>query len=321
MFKKNIVVLSAFMLLINFCNACELCTIYMGISPHDYANSFGMRYRYNLFEKVNKAFNGNSAYSDFEEYNNYDVYGNFYINHRLQFNFNTSFSDNYEKENDSIITNIGGLGDVTLLLKYQLFNSKKSNDTIIKNKLIYRLSIATGIILPTGNYNKNSITGFQTKPTNDGGTTSVPETEIDPHLQPGTGSFGYLLLTEYLVKFNSIGINLNASYRMNSTNKNEFRFANRFNSNIALFSLIKIKTNIKLMPQLGLSYEKSKRDQFQNQPFMESGGTALLLNSGINLFINKLSIGIDYYYPVYQNLFDNQPLNKQRMVYQITYYF
>jgi len=268
MFKKNIVVLSAFMLLINFCNACELCTIYMGISPHDYANSFGMRYRYNLFEKVNKAFNGNSAYSDFEEYNNYDVYGNFYINHRLQFNFNTSFSDNYEKENDSIITNIGGLGDVTLLLKYQLFNSKKSNDTIIKNKLIYRLSIATGIILPTGNYNKNS-----------------------------------------------------ASYRMNSTNKNEFRFANRFNSNIALFSLIKIKTNIKLMPQLGLSYEKSKRDQFQNQPFMESGGTALLLNSGINLFINKLSIGIDYYYPVYQNLFDNQPLNKQRMVYQITYYF
>jgi len=343
--QKRILVVVAFMFIYNVSFACDLCTIYLGINPNDYQNSMGIQYRFRAFEKEYNnlslaTFNSKqrvkgipgdkhggaglsettSSYIYAEEFNSYDITLNVYLHPKWQLNMSTYFADNYIKQNDSIIGNVGGIGDINLLVKYQLFNSQNNCDTTMKNMLVHRLTLGAGITLPTGNYNKQTVTGFETefKPNTILGT---PITELDPHMQAGTGSFGYLFLAEYLLKFNSFGINLNATYKLNTTNKNEFKFANRINSNIALFSLIKISKKIKIMPQTGLSYEQSKRDTYQDAPFMDSGGTVLFANVGLNIFYDKLRFGVTYYQPTYQSLYDDQPLNKLRVISQINYYF
>ena len=75
------------------------------------------------------------------------------------------------------------------------------------------------------------------------------------------------------------------------------------------------------MPQVGLSYEKSARDVFENEKFIDSGGEVLFSNFGFNLFLNKLMLGVSYYSPIYQQLNGDQPLNKLRLISQINYYF
>lgn len=342
--QKTIIVL-VFTLICNVAFACDLCTVYIGLQPNDFKTSFGVRHRYRAFQidysaniastshtnnikgaPTNKHNSGltygapSDAYTYKETYNSYDIFLNLFLTQRLQLNLSTYFADNYVFHNDSIIGNIGGIGDLNMLLKYQLVNSQETGDTLLKNKFLHRLIVGGGISSPTGNYKKSSVIGFETQiqPNTIIGT---PIMELDPHLQAGTGSFGYLFLMEYLLKFNNLGININNSYRLNTTNKNNFKFAHRFNNNASLFALLNLSDKVKLMPQTGLSFEKSARDQYQNQPYNNSGGEVLFSNFGFNLFIDKLSLEFIYYHPIYQSLYDDQPLNTQRLISQINYFF
>jgi hypothetical protein len=343
--QKRFLVGLVFMLIYNTSFACDLCTIYLGIQPNDFKNSVGIRYRYRAFEKNydglslstlsnGKRIKGNpidkhngaelgsplESYLYIEEFNSYDIFINVYLHPKWQLNVSTYFADNYIKKNDSIVNNVGGIGDINLLLKYQLINSQNNCDTILNNKFIHRLTVGAGITLPTGNFNKATIVDFETefKPNVIIGT---PILELDPHMQAGTGAFGYLFLMEYLIKVNAFGLNFNTSYKLNTTNRNEFKFANRFNSNISLFSMLKLSKKVKIMPQAGFSYEQSKRDEYQNKPYMESGGSVLFGNFGLGIFLNKLRFSTSYYKPVYESLYDDQPLNKLRLISQINYYF
>jgi len=344
--QKRIFVVLVFILNYNLLFACDLCTVYLGLRPNDYNNSISLRHRYRLFDlaydgqsnsigKIGQRIKGvpkdkhgdsysgvnnTDSYLYAETYNSYDIAVNIYLNHRLQLNVSTYFADNYIYHNDSIVDNIGGIGDINLLMKYQLINSQKTGDTLLKGKFLHRLTVGAGVTLPTGNFNKQSIVGFE-KDFKPNVIIGTPIMDLDPHMQAGTGSFSYLMMAAYMLRFNSLGINLNGSYKINTTNKNEFRFANRFNSNITLFSLLKLTKKLKIMPQAGFAYEASKMDVDENQPFTESGGKTLFGNLGLKIYVNKLSFGMNYYVPVYQHLYGDQPLNKYRVVSQINYYF
>ncbi len=342
---KNLVALLALVLMSNLTFACDLCTVYLGIQPNDFKNSFSVRHRYRLFERdfdlnqlsqtvsrkqqlrennkhagtPSEAIAPGETYRYAEAFNSYDVSANFYIGTKFQINSTVNFSDNYTYENDSILNNIGGFGDLNLLLKYQVFNSIEQEDSSSK-KPIHRVSVGAGITLPTGKFNKENVDSFQTdfQPT---GITSVPVMELDPHLQAGTGSFGYLFLLEHLVSYKGLGLNSNISYKLNTTNKNGFKFANRLNFNTSAFYLVKLFKKVKVMPNIGLSYENSERDTYENEPFMDSGGEVLFANYGLNLFINKVGLEFSYYQPIKEQLIDIQPFNKRRIISQLTYYF
>ena len=344
--QKTVIAL-ALLLSYNITFACDLCTIYIGLQPNDFKNSIGIRHRYRVFDKeyqfqsiseintsshggkgmpVNKHSGGgaigstNERYIYKEAFNSYDVSANIFLTKKLQLNASTYFADNYTLRDDSVMVNVGGIGDLNLLLKYQLYNSQETGDTLTKNRLLHRLTIGAGGTLPTGNYNKKAVVDFETS-IQPNVILGSPIMELDPHLQAGTGSFNYLFLLEYLMKLNRFGLNFNSSYRLNTTNKNQFRFANRFNLNTTVFALLPLSKKIKLMPQSGIAYELSNRDKYHDLPYYNSGGEVLFNTVGINLFINQLSLEFTYYHPIYQKLYGDQPLNNQRMVSQINYYF
>lgn len=347
--QKKWIVMLIVILAYNSVFACDLCTVYLGIQPNDYTNSFAVRHRYRLFksdyvsypkyttrlstQRVGKGeikdkhageptdnTSWGQPYTYSETYNSYDLIANFYLTNKLQLNGSINFSDNFIKQNDSILANVGGMGDLNILFKYQLFNTSAAKDTMIKNKFIHRVIIGAGASLPTGSYNKSTIKDFVTE-FRANTILGSAEMELDPHIQPGTGSMGYLFLVEYLLKYNSVGLNCNASYKIGTTNKNNFRLSNRFNANTSFFMLNKLSSKIKLMPNFGLSYEVSDYDIINGEEYIDSGGEALFLNYGANIFINKIGLAFNYFQPTIENLHGNQPLNNRRFLTQLTYYF
>ena len=345
--KRNIL-LFVFIMISSAYFACDLCSVYIGIQPQDFKSSFGLRYRYRLFEErvsitasqttnINhsariKTNNYNTInhldeetisdndYLYVEQYNSIDLVANVFFGKKLNVLITNSFSDNYIYHNDSIVDNVSGFGDLNLITNYRIVNTKISSDSLAKDKFLHRLTIGLGVELPTGSFNKQSVKGYETSFT-PSTIIGKPLMELDEHLQAGTGSFNYLFLMEYLLKYNGIGLNTNASYKVFTENKNNFRFANRYNFNSSFFYLFNVAKNIKLMPHLGVNYEVSMYDKNNKKDVMNTGGEAVFMNAGVNWFIKNLAVDFTYYQPVHQNLFGNQPSNKERIITQLTYYF
>ncbi|MCB9364888.1 MAG: hypothetical protein H6587_09990 [Flavobacteriales bacterium] len=334
-----------------FLLACDLCSVYIGIQPNDFKSSFGIRYRYRLFEDrytfnsstntlsnnknqrlgVNNPFSINHIDEEHlgadkkdlfykEQYNSYDLVLNIALGKQFNILVSNSFSDNYIYKNDSLINNISGVGDMKIILNHKLFYTKVSSDSLTKNRFLHRLILGAGIELPTGSFNKKSIQSYETKVT---GNTILgqPLMKLDPHIQSGTGSLNYLFLIQYLIKFNAIGWNTNLSYKINTQNKNSFKFANRFNLYSSLFLMTKINKSIIIMPNSGISYEFSERDSQNNIEEIDSGGEALFVTPGLKLLIKNVAFDINYHQPIHNYLYGNQPSNKARIIGQLTYNF
>lgn len=348
--NKKITVLFLFLMVSNVFFACDLCSFYIGIQPQDFKNSFGLRYRYRLFEENIKVLSLNNSttnkpgarllpnhyntinhleegattstndYIYAEQYNSVDLLLNVYFGKKFNVLITNSFSDNYVYHNDSIIDNISGFGDLNLVANYRVINTKFSSDSLAKNKLMHRLSVGLGVELPTGSFNKQSVKSYETRFTPNT-IIGKPLMDLDEHLQAGTGSYNYIFVMEYLLKFNGIGLNTNVSYKLYSDNKNNFRFANRYNFNSSLFYLFKAAKNVKVMPHLGVNYEVSMYDKDNGKDMVNTGGETVFISPGMNFFIKNVGVDFSYFKPVYQNLFGNQPSNKERIITQLTYYF
>ncbi len=326
--KKGILFLIGLIAFFLDVKSCDLCSIYMNIEPNDLQNSMGFNYRYRLFENSTTSFYGNEvrkkhalgntvlseANSQKESYNSYDFWVNYFIGQKWQLNVNMTFADNYYSENDSALYNIAGPGDMSIILKHLIFNTKATDST----NLVFRLLVGGGVKLPLGNYNK-SYTVVPTTSSKGNVVYGSPYTELDPHLQPGTGSLDFLGVIEFLIRYNGFGIASNISYRWNTENSNNFRFANRINTTSQFFYLLKFEKKYAVAPSFGLNYEFSNRDQSNNEDYLNSGGSALFTTFGTKVYIDKFALGFTYFDPINQHLNDNQLPNQKRMTGDLTF--
>lgn len=309
--------------------ACDLCSIYMNIEPNDLKNSFGFNYRFRNFEHntireriletPNKHALGSTILSEAtkqeEQFNSYDLWMNYFVKDKWQIFANMTFTDNTYLENDSVLHNISGPGDLTVIGKYLLYNSMVTDSS----KFTVRIQVGGGIKLPTGTFNKT----YVETPSTDykGGTLyQKPEEVLDPHFQAGTGSLDYILMSEFQIRKNKFGLRTDISYRISGTNKNDFRFANRFNANAHIFYQIQWK-KMNIIPLLGINFENSKRDTWQKKDFENSGGSAMFASYGTKIYIKKMALGASFWDPIRQSLNDNQLQNKMRFSTDLTFYF
>ena len=124
----------------------------------------------------------------------------------------TSYSIHYtklydhNKESASGDQSISGIGDITVLGFYSLVRTK--NDSL---KYQHHLQLGGGVKMPTGKFNE----------TNNG--------SVNPSYQLGTGSWDYILATEYVIKRNRSGLNVMLNYNIKTENQKEYQFGNQFN--------------------------------------------------------------------------------------------
>ncbi len=309
MLLKIYVTVSFWMLVLGVV-ACDFCNMYSNINPNDYQHSFSAVYRLRPYKGVFtegqvhtsgtlKTQHGGTHVSNTlveETYQSYELWGRFFISERLQLVSSIGVASNHILEDRAEVDQVTGIGDWLFMGRYQLYNSL-STDTA---DWVHRLLVGGGVVIPTGVYRYNN--------------------GIDPYIQPGTGSFDFLLSSTYLVKWRNIGTNVDVSYKINTKNTLGFRYANRFNISANIFYQLKMK-NLAFVPRSGIYLEKASRDQKGKQLVNGSGGTIAFGDIGLDFYYKKIALNSLLQVPFLENLNDVQVPNQNRWTLGMTLFF
>lgn len=179
-----------------------------------------------------------------------------------------------------------GLGDMSLIGYYQLLNTEKELKK--KGRFLQSLWIGAGIKMPTGRYNpeeKNVQEGAQNT------------------FQLGTGSVDYSLNTLYDISMNNFGLNINLGYRINSVNKYDYQYGNKFTANVLAYHKWRINNRYSIAPNVGVLYESAAKDhKWSDIQVWETGGRSAMGTMGFELTLGRMGMGTNYQTPLSQKL-------------------
>lgn len=281
-------------LFLDDCDACGCATSGGAIGFSSMLNKqfIGVRY-FSQHYKTNDGLYANSAWQN-ENYNTTQIWSKIAISNKIEI----STLIPYQSHNRTTTTDtetISGLGDVTLLGMYSVFNKKNENET--KNHIV---KVGTGLKLPTGSFNES----------NNG--------SINPSFQLGTGSWDYLFLAEYTFTKNNWGINNMINYNLKTANKKEYKFGNQLNYNITGYRILK-KNDYSFLPQLGVMGEVYDTNEQYKQTIQNTAGSILLAKAGVEIGLKAWSLGLHAMQPLQQNLLNGNVENKFRWSLNLNY--
>lgn len=262
--------------------ACDVCGCalgggYMGLLPDFDRNFVGLRWSQ---AKFNAYMNHHSEYFDDEyshdTYNKLELWGRFKLGKRLQLFAFVPYS--YNDMNGSVQkVTTHGLGDISVLANYRLL--KTENEAAAFQ---HTWMAAAGIKLPTG---KDDLA--------DNGTL------VNPNFQLGTGSVDFIFNTSYQVTRNRVGTYLEAGYKFNRRNKEDYRFGNQFY--LAANVLYTLSAGaFTFLPNAGFFFEQADQHRDGEVIVTNTGGNALFVSSGIETYFKTISFGVNYKAPVTQ---------------------
>jgi hypothetical protein len=286
--------------------ACDFCNCYLGLNPHYKKNTFGIRYHHMYYNGTHMSNDElqemDLSKTDFlEARTQVELHGQYYPVQKLQVAWSLPYliSNEYMRSMPEDGERIQGIGDALIMANYQLFNHTETDSSHFSHRLL----AGGGVKVPLGNWKLEDDT--------------EPNERV--HM-PGTGSWDYLLSAIYLAKYNRTGFNLNVSYLATTTNSQEFRFANRFNTNATCYYQVRIKETM-LYPNAGAYLEQAGKDINGNSLLENSGGTILFAHTGFDIYFQKISINTAFQLPFYQQLNENQPELKNRWIVGLSYAF
>lgn len=259
------------------CDACG-CSANggsMGFSSMLNNNFVGLRYVNQSYTTKEGIFK-NSPWID-ENFNTVQVWARVPITERIQITALLPYHDNnrtINSENQSI----KGIGDFTIIGMYTIFQTHKDSLTYT-----HKIQLGAGVKAPTGKYN-----------TSNNGT-------LNPSFQLGTGSWDYLLVSEYIIKRKQLGLNTSLSYTIKTENAKHYQFGNQFNYGGTLFYLLDLDA-IKLVPQIGVAGEVYQSNQQFQQDVIGTKGDVVFSKFGFELGKENFSIGMNAMLPINQNL-------------------
>lgn len=266
---------------INYVYSCDVCGgghgSYYGILPQFNRHFAGIRYKYRATHTRHPEAHMGDPISSSEIYHSAELWGRYSFSKRFQlfafipFLFNRQLAG--ENENRS-----SGLGDVTLSLQFNIFNTGDS----LNHKWRHALQVGAGVKSPTGANNlvQNGKTLAQT-------------------MQLGTGSFDIPLNLSYTVRRKTLGINVDMNYKINLVNDKGYRIGNYLSSSFKLFYWGEIG-QVSLLPQAGFNLEAGAED-FKNGLKQDyTGGELHSLFIGMDTYWKRVSFGLNCQVPVYQ---------------------
>lgn len=273
---------------------CDLCGCYMGLEPNFSKNSIGIRYSLFKFYTAPQAEDPEldhpeSNSESTEYYNNIELFFRYYFTPKFRVIATIPYSFNVIDSLD-----LNGFGDIIALAQYQIYNTNMTGET----NFWQRIFLGGGFKLPTGVYNKSL----------------VYPPEVEPHFQPGTGSFDFLLSGLYIFKFEEIGLGMrnDVVFSITTENNNGYRFSNKFN--LASTFTYEIDTDpIIILPHAGIYFETAGMDTQDGISVDDSGGDALFGTAGIDFFDGDYSLDFNFTFPLSQSLNGDQPQNEFRL--------
>jgi hypothetical protein len=280
------------------CNTCGcgVANYHYGILPQFQKNFIGLRYRYRSY--VSQLEPGHLASYSYETFQTTELWGRFYPLKKLQLFAFVPYNFNERREGEKTMY-LNGLGDMVISANYNLLNTYDS----AASNWTHNLLIGTGVKLPTGQFSKIE----------DGLT-------VNQNFQLGTGSVDLLFNMIYTLRFKNLGLNAEFTYNYNTTNKDEYRFGNTSRSGLTAFFIPKAGA-VTIMPNAGISWEIFQDNQQFKQPFLDTGGWAMLYNAGIESYYKNFALGVSYSHPGKQKLFNEKVTSNDRVSLHVSVMF
>ncbi len=297
---KKLFIAVIFLLAASSDYACSICgcgggNLYMGLFPSFKKSFIGSRWNY--AEYHTSLLNDPTQYSD-NFYNTFEIWGGFNIGKRWQVLAFLPYHHNIQNDDDGRMTK-SGLGDITLLANYKLFDTRFQKNASTKSS--QQVWIGGGIKMPTGAFSVNA---------NDSTTTMA-----DINAQIGTGSVDLFLNARHSIQFNRFGISSSVSYKIGLPNSQGYKYGNKLIINSIAFYRI-IRETITLSPNAGLTIENIESNRLNghkiylsdglNSGSYTTGGQVLSALAGVELTFKQVTIGANIQAPFAQEIAANQ---------------
>ena len=288
----KIKIISTFILLmmsISATRACDICgcgvgSYYLGILPEFNKRFIGLRYQHKTLSTHLGPMGERTPITADETYQSAELWGGWNIGSRFRvlafipYNFN-------ERKSQSGNASKNGLGDIALMGYYKVVEQKGK---VREKLLIQSLYIGGGVKVPTGKYAPTERLSIQESPNN---------------FQLGTASTDFTLNAAYDVRYQDLGMNINVNYKMNTENKYDYRYGNKFTSNVLVYHKFRVVNLFTIAPNVGVLYETAKNDMESKKYVVEvSGGHSFSGVAGVELSMEKVSFGANYQNVMSQDL-------------------
>ena len=259
------------------CDACG-CSASgggMGFNSILNQNFVGIRYMNQSYSSRDGLFN-NSPWID-ENFNTVQVWARIPITEKIQ----VSALVPYHFHNRKLSTgkqNIDGLGDITVLGFYTIYQTKKDS-AVFTNQL----QLGGGLKAPTGKYDAEN------------------KGSVNPSFQVGTGSWDYILAVEHTIKRKNLGLNSMLNYTFKTENQDHYQFGNQLSYGTAVFYEFE-KESFKIVPQAGIAGETYATNKIYGEDIRDTKGDILFGKVGIEAGKDRFSVGVNAMLPISQNL-------------------
>lgn len=259
------------------CDACG-CSASggsMGFASMLNSNFVGIRYFNQQYKSSDGLYSNSPWYK--ENFNTVQVWARVPVGENVQITALIPYHF-HDRETSSGNKKIDGVGDVTVLAMYRLYQTHKDSTF-----LVHTLQMGAGIKAPTGKFNE----------ANSG--------SVNPSFQVGTGSWDYLLAAEYILRRKQFGLNAMFNYVLKTENQKNYRFGNQFNYAGTFFYLYE-KNDFSIVPQLGLAGELYESNYQHSQKLKDTSGAILFSKLGFEVGKDRFSFGANAMLPINQNL-------------------
>lgn len=279
--KKIIIAFVLVMTSLTAARACDICgcgvgSYYLGILPEYNKRFIGLRYQHKTLKTHLDPFGERSPLTADETYQSAELWGGWNFGTKFRVLAFVPYNFNERKSQEGNGTK-NGLGDIALMGYYKLLDH---SGMLGERLLIQSFWMGGGIKAPTGKYEPSERLAVQESPNN---------------FQLGTASTDFTLNAAYDIRWNDLGLNANVNYKINTENKYDYRYGNKFTSNVLVYHKFRIAQKVTVAPNIGVLYETATKDvESKKYDVAVSGGYSLSAVGGVEVSMKGLSFGANY---------------------------
>lgn len=268
---------------------CDICGCSgnggsMGYGNTMNSNFFGVRYIHQSYNSKDGIFN-NSPWVD-ENFNTVQLWSSIPVGNKITINAMLPYQFHHREFTNKPTENISGIGDATVIGFYQLYVTDTEEDWMNSlSKVIHRVRIGGGIKLPTGNYDNTNA-----------------ENSVNPSFQVGTGSWDYILATDYSASYKNWGATVILNYTLKTENGEHYKFGDQLNCSLDFYRTISTSRKLSFTPFVGLAGEVYQSNEQYGQTVANTKGDILFSKFGVETSFSKFSLGLNTMLPLYQDL-------------------
>ncbi len=262
--------------------ACDVCGCslggnYFGILPLYNKNFVGLRWSQASFHSYIAPTQTLDAQTSDDTYSKMELWSRYYLSKRIQLFAFIPYVYNDMNGTDQKVQ-ADGLGDISVMGNYAIVDTGSEN-----KDFKHLLMVGGGVKLPTGHF---SLT--------DKGKI------INRNFQMGTGSVDFNLNAVYTVRYKKTGINFETGYKINTRNSSGYLFGNQYRASAQAFFWQKFGP-VSILPHAGMNYEQAATHMDGDIIQVNTGGTALLGSGGMDFYVSRFTVGVNYQKPVTQH--------------------